>query len=142
MLSQIHRQTSYVFRRNERIMGQITRKEVPTTAILPLAQDRGDQRLLHEFMATLAHELRNPLGWIINAVQVAERAGTDEALTRHAWAIVERQSRHMARMIEEILDVSRSANGKLSLHLERIELATIVARAVETVSPLITSRNL
>src|SRR5262245_17594552 len=94
-----------------------------------------------EFLAMLAHELRNPLAPILNSLHlIREHRDNREALDM-ARDIVERQVKHMARLIEDLLDVSRINSGKIKLQRERIELADLIHRAVESVAPLIGSRR-
>lgn len=99
-----------------------------------------DQRK-NEFLAMLAHELRNPLAPIRNAVQFLKiQAATDPKLI---WGcnVIDRQVTHMARLLDDLLDVARITQGKIRLNIERIELADIVNNAVETSRPLIESRR-
>jgi signal transduction histidine kinase len=93
-----------------------------------------------EFLAMLAHELRNPLAPIFNAVQVMRTQPSDAQLQ---WAldVIDRQLRSLARLVDDLLDVSRITRGKITLAHEAIELATVIARAVETVDPLIRERG-
>lgn len=90
-----------------------------------------------EFLAMLAHELRNPLAPIRNAVQLLNLEGHDE--TRVAWVcdILERNVAHMVRLVDDLLDVSRITRGKVTLQNECVVLATILERAVETSRPLL-----
>ena len=88
----------------------------------------------------LAHELRNPLAPIRNALLIL-RPGAGAVDTGWAVAIMERQVRHMARLIDDLLDVSRITRGKIELRKERVDLAAIVAHAVETGRPLIDARR-
>ena len=94
-----------------------------------------DQRK-DEFLATLAHELRNPLAPIRNAVQILrdQHASAD---TRKLQEIIQRQIGQMARMVDDLLDVSRISRGKLELRKDRITLQQIIQGAVETSRPLI-----
>jgi signal transduction histidine kinase len=94
-----------------------------------------------EFLAMLAHELRNPLAPILNAVHLLRLPGANGAAAQCARDIVERQVRHMARLIDDLLDVSRINRGKIQLRKEAVELAAVVSRAVETTTPLLSSRN-
>jgi PAS domain S-box-containing protein len=95
-----------------------------------------DQRK-DEFLATLAHELRNPLAPIRNAVHVLRsRDGTDTD-ARKLQDIIDRQIGQMARMVDDLLDVSRISRGKLELRKERVTLQEIIQGAVETSRPLI-----
>ncbi len=89
-----------------------------------------------EFLATLAHELRNPLAPIRNGLQVL-KAGRDPIAAEATRAMMERQLGQMVRLVDDLLDVSRINSGKLELRLERVELAAVVRNAVETSRPLI-----
>jgi CheY-like chemotaxis protein len=91
----------------------------------------GEGRRKDEFLALLAHELRNPLAPIRHAAEVLRRAGRDPALAGQARGVIERQVAHLARLVEDLLDVSRVTHGKITLHKERVHLADIVARAVD-----------
>ncbi len=91
----------------------------------------------NEFLATLAHELRNPLAPIRNALHLLGLAKGDPAVTDRARAMMERQVGQMVRLIDDLLDVSRVTRGKLELRTERLELARVVEAAVETCRPLI-----
>jgi CheY-like chemotaxis protein/nitrogen-specific signal transduction histidine kinase len=90
-----------------------------------------------EFLATLAHELRNPLAPICNAVELLRRANGDTARINQIRALMERQLGHMVRLIDDLLDISRITNGKLRLRKQRLELAAVVNSAVESSRPLI-----
>ena len=87
-----------------------------------------------EFLATLAHELRNPLAPIRNALQVL-RAGKRrrDRPSSTSRAMMERQVGQMVRLVDDLLDVSRISRGKIGLRKERVELAAVVQQAVETV---------
>ena len=94
-----------------------------------------------EFLAMLAHELRNPLAPIRNAVEIMRRnAVTDPQL---AWSrdVIGRQLAHLTRLVDDLLDVSRITRGKINLNKEVIELETLMTRTVETVQPLIEERG-
>jgi len=89
-----------------------------------------------EFLATLAHELRNPLAPIRNMLEIMKRSDGDADLMDKARAIMERQLSHMVRLIDDLLDVSRISRGKLELKRERVELASVLSQAVEACRPL------
>ena len=89
-----------------------------------------------EFLATLAHELRNPLAPIRTGLQVL-RLAKDPATAQRTQLMMERQLGHMVRLIDDLLDVSRITSGKVVLRLERIELQTAVHTAIEAVRPLL-----
>jgi CheY-like chemotaxis protein len=90
-----------------------------------------------EFLATLAHELRNPLTPIRNAVQCLSMNGLKEAGVKKARDVIDRQVMVMVRLIDDLLDVSRISHNKLDMRKERIELATVLESAVESSHPLI-----
>jgi signal transduction histidine kinase/CheY-like chemotaxis protein len=100
---------------------------------------READRHKNEFLATLAHELRNPLAPINNALHVIRRAGDNTHMLEQARAMMDRQVGHMVRLIDDLLDVSRITLGKIELRKERIELAAAVQDAIETSRPLIES---
>jgi signal transduction histidine kinase len=102
---------------------------------------RDADRRKDEFLATLAHELRNPLAPMVNAVAILRRAGKDEHVAERAHSMMERQLAQMVRLVDDLLDVARITTGKLTVRRESIELAPIVRSAVETVRPLIDARK-
>ena len=96
---------------------------------------RETDRLKDEFLAMLAHELRNPLAAIGGAVQLLRRQRWPAEDEEGAWSldVLERQSGHLARLIDDLLDVSRVSRGKVRLRLERFDARTVVQRAAEVV---------
>jgi signal transduction histidine kinase/DNA-binding response OmpR family regulator len=98
---------------------------------------RDSNRGKDEFLAMLAHELRNPLAPVLNALHVVRLAGGDRDTDARAREMVERQIRHMTRLIDDLLDVSRITRGKIQLRKEDVDLAAVVARAVDSARPLV-----
>jgi PAS domain S-box-containing protein len=98
---------------------------------------READRSKDELLATLAHELRNPLTPICNAVEILKLQGVPEATAQTARAMIERQVAHMVRLIDDLLDVSRINRGTLRLQKERIELAAVLTQTLEASRPLI-----
>ena len=98
---------------------------------------READRRKDEFLATLAHELRNPLAPIRNSLEILKLPRVDAETLEESRAMMERQVHHLVRLVDDLLDVSRVMRGKITLRKELVELATIVARAVETAQPLI-----
>ena len=90
-----------------------------------------------EFLATLAHELRNPLAPIRNAVQILKEAGPPTPELQWARSVIDRQVQLMARLLEDLLDVSRISRNQLELRKERVDLAAVMEAAVETSRPVI-----
>ena len=106
------------------------------------AELREGARRKDEFLATLAHELRNPLAPIANAVEVLDLQGSPEAVPSAARAVIGRQVKLMARLIEDLLDASRITSGKLELRRGRVELARVVDQALETSRPHVRGHEL
>ncbi len=94
-----------------------------------------------EFLAVLAHELRNPLAPIRNAVHYLRLKASPDPALRNARDIIDRQVRHLVRLVDDLLDVSRISSGKIGLQKERVSLALIVTNAVESSRPAIESEN-
>lgn len=90
-----------------------------------------------EFLAMLAHELRNPLVPILNAAHVLGRLPETDPQVQWAQQVIERQANHLTRLVEDLLDVSRIARGKIILKKEAIELSAVVKQALEMARPLI-----
>jgi signal transduction histidine kinase/response regulator RpfG family c-di-GMP phosphodiesterase len=101
---------------------------------------READRRKDEFLAMLAHELRNPMAPILNALHLLREEGGDPA-AEQAREVAERQIRHLARLVDDLLDVSRISSGKIHLRKGRVELGETVARAVETARPLFAARR-
>ena len=102
---------------------------------------READRRKDEFLATLAHELRNPLAPIRNSLEILRLPrGSADTLER-ARAILERQVHHIVRLVDDLLDVSRVMGGKIELRREPVELAAVIARALEAVQPLIDAQQ-
>jgi PAS domain S-box-containing protein len=94
-----------------------------------------------EFLATLAHELRNPLAPILNSVQLLQLLGPVTPTLQQVREILERQTRHMARLVDDLLDLSRVARGLVQLRRERLDLAVVVRQAVQTSTPQVEARQ-
>ncbi len=89
-----------------------------------------------EFLAMLAHELRNPLGAIANASYLLENFGPTEGQMARPVAIIRRQIQHLVRMVDDLLDVSRITRGKVELRRQRLDLAEVLRQAAEASRPL------
>lgn len=96
---------------------------------------READRMKDRFIATLSHELRNPLAPIRTAVAVLRKQPTEDTRTQWCHQVIERQAAHMAHLLDELLDVSRVSLGKFNLLSEEVELADVLKRAAETVAP-------
>jgi signal transduction histidine kinase len=107
---------------------------------------RNEDRRKNEFLATLAHELRNPLAPIVHATAILVRMGdsdSEEGRARdiEARRVIERQVTHLVRLIDDLLDLSRMTHGKLDLRHERVLLSTVVESALEAVRHLLLGRR-
>jgi signal transduction histidine kinase/ActR/RegA family two-component response regulator len=94
-----------------------------------------------EFLALLAHELRNPLAPIVSALGLMRRAPHDAAAVERYLGLMERQVHALTRLVDDLLDVSRMSRGMISLRKERVTVASVIAAAVEASRPLIERRR-
>ena len=94
-----------------------------------------------DFLAMLSHELRNPLAAIQGSIELMQRIAIEDPQLQWARDVVARQNRHLTRLIEDLLDVSRITRGTLTLRKEPVELREVAQLAIETVRPLIDSRR-
>jgi signal transduction histidine kinase len=94
-----------------------------------------------EFLAMLSHELRNPLAPIRNSVEILRAIGTNEPVLMAARDMIDRQVRHLVRLVDDLLDVSRVSRGKIQLQKEPLDLTKTVGHAVETTRPLFEVRR-
>jgi signal transduction histidine kinase/CheY-like chemotaxis protein len=94
-----------------------------------------------EFLAMLAHELRNPLAAISSAAALLQMPARDEALVKSAGAVVLRQARHLTGLVDDLLDVSRVTRGQVTLERRTLDARGLVSEAVEQVRPLIDARH-
>jgi len=111
-------------------------------------RERAAERALHEadrrkdeFLATLAHELRNPLAPIRQAARVAQAPAATESQVQWAHGVIERQVQNMARLLDDLLDVSRITRGTLEIRKEPIELGSVIDAAIEIARPVVESRS-
>ena len=117
------------------------RKQLEETLRLQTQQLQYADRQKDEFIAMLAHELRNPLAPIRNAVRILALSQMSEPHTTQAREIIGRQVEHLSRLIDDLLDVSRITHGKVTLQMARIDLKQILSEAVEVARPLIEARH-
>ena len=94
-----------------------------------------------EFLATLAHELRNPLAPLRNGLELIKRAEGNSTLIERARILMERQLGQMVRLVDDLLDLSRISRGKVGLRKQRVELAAVVQSAVDTSRPVIDEKS-
>ena len=102
---------------------------------------RQADRQKDEFLAMLAHELRNPLAPIGNSVDFLSRVMNDDERARSALGMAKRQFRQLTRLVDDLLDVSRITQGRIELQRQPLELAHVVSHALETVEPLVDEKR-
>lgn len=124
-------------REQERAIEALERRVTERTEALAAAnRELADaNRRKDEFLATVAHELRNPLAPIRNAVHLLEHGAEASSTARSPLPIIRRQVEHMVRLIDDLLDVSRITTGRFRLQRERVRLDAVIARAVEMTQP-------
>ncbi|HEX6414060.1 MAG TPA: response regulator [Burkholderiales bacterium] len=123
---------------NARLYSSLQREIVRSREAEEELQDANRRK--DEFLAMLSHELRNPLAPIRNAVEVIRRLAPPDPKLTMARDVVDRQVTLLARLVEELLDVSRISQGKIALKKEPVDIARIIAHSVETSRPLIDAR--
>jgi PAS domain S-box-containing protein len=109
-----------------------------TTRLRQVEQELRDaDRRKDEFLATLAHELRNPLAPIRNSLHILRLGGSDSGTAKRVHDMMERQVSHMVHLVDDLMEVSRITRGKIELRKEPVDLGSVVHNAVETSRPLI-----
>ncbi|HUP29949.1 MAG TPA: HAMP domain-containing sensor histidine kinase, partial [Usitatibacter sp.] len=106
-----------------------------------VSQQREAQRQKDQFLAILAHELRNPLAPITSALAIMEQSALDEKRRLQALEIAKRQTRHMADLLDDLLDIARISTGQVELKPSRFELGALAGHAVDAVRPQMDAKN-
>jgi len=145
----LHRTRRRLERERAQLQSEIRRRDDAENLVRHLNEDlsRREEALLvadrrkDEFLATLAHELRNPLAPLMNGLHLIRLGGGDPNLVTQSREMMERQVGQMVHLIDDLLDVSRITQGKLTLRLERLDLARVVRGAIETSRPIMDERS-
>ena len=119
---------------------EAAQREIASRERAEAALRETDQRK-DEFLATLAHELRNPLAPIRQATMISMTAGASEEQKQWSHEVITRQVRHMSMLLDDLLDISRITRGTLELRTEMADLAEVVDAAIETSRPIIDSKH-
>jgi signal transduction histidine kinase len=114
-----------------------TEREVAAALSIRNLELASADRRKDEFLAMLAHELRNPMAPIVNAVELLRMPGASPAVVARALDALERQTAHMVRLVDDLLDLSRVTTGKIELRREPVTLSSIVSHAMQTSAPLL-----
>ncbi|MDQ3287453.1 MAG: PAS domain-containing protein [Pseudomonadota bacterium] len=118
----------------------ITARQAAEQAIREHARALAESdRAKDDFLATLSHELRNPLAPLRNSIELLRMIGSDNPKLAPIHPMMERQVNHLVRLVDDLLEMSRISRGTLSLRRERVMLSSIVRNAVETSEPLISA---
>jgi PAS domain S-box-containing protein len=125
------------------VVRDVTERKLAEQALRESADRlREADRRKDEFLAMLAHELRNPLAPIRNSVEVLRRIGPAEPRLLQVGEMIDRQVAHMARLVDDLLDVSRVSRGKILLRAERLDLTPLVAAVVDDLRGLLATSGL
>ena len=121
-----------------KIVRDITDRKRAESDLQRLAADLSDaDRRKNEFLATLAHELRNPLAPMSNMLEVLKRADGDTEILKRAHETIERQLGQMVRLVDDLLDLNRITHDRLELRRSEVELSSVIQQAVEVARPLV-----
>ena len=138
-LAFVHGEPGHFTPHHERLLAGIAAQASIALENARLLRDLQDaDRRKDEFLAVLGHELRNPLAPVVTALEVMKR---DHGAVERQLAIVERQARHMVRIVDELLDVSRISRGKIELRKRRLSVREAIAKAADSVSPMARARG-
>jgi len=135
VFAELFRKTRALEQLNSELEARVAERTAALEASTAELQDAGRRK--DEFLAMLAHELRNPLAPICTAVQLLRLKELSETQRSSARAVIDRQVQHLVRLIDDLLDVSRITRGMITLNREPVLLGAIIARAVETARPAI-----
>jgi signal transduction histidine kinase/ActR/RegA family two-component response regulator len=135
MLEEVAKRTEALEQSNNHLSVEMAERRKAEQALKAAAKTKD------QFLATLAHELRNPLAPITNAVEILRRAGHENPLHQRALEIMGRQVQQMVRLIDDLLDVSRITTGKVLLDTGRVDLLAVLGSAVEIALPGIEARG-
>jgi len=124
------------------VINDVTERHEMEDTLRRMAADLSDaDHRKDEFLATLAHELRNPLAPIRNGIELLKRAVPEHAQAQSVVGVMERQMGHLVRLVDDLIDVSRITRNKLELRRHTVELAPIVQAAVEACRPLVDGKG-
>jgi signal transduction histidine kinase/CheY-like chemotaxis protein len=143
MLDQIADRTAELSRTNVELQREIDeRKRVERDRVAALEREREANRLKDEFLATLSHELRTPMNAVLGWVRVLRSTDADYPTRERGLESIERNARAQARLIEDLLEISRIVTGKLRLQVRDVDLAAIVDIAMDNVRPAAVAKRL
>jgi len=143
MLDAIAERTAELSRTNRELEHEVEeRRRVEAERTAALARERDANRLKDEFLATLSHELRTPLNAVLGWTRVLRAAPVEARTRERALESIERNARAQARLIEDLLEISRIVTGKLRLQMQDVDLAATIEAAVEVVQPAAAAKRI
>ncbi len=143
MLDQISDRTAELSKANAELRHEVDeRKRVERERVDALEREREANRLKDEFLATLSHELRTPMNAVLGWARVLRSTGADRATHDRGLESIERNARAQARLIEDLLEISRIVTGKLRLRVQEVDLSAIVDTAIDIVRPAALAKRL
>ena len=132
---------SHPILRNQEVIGAVVTFLDITERRLAEDEIQEGVRRREQFLAMLSHELRNPLAAILSATRLLDTAGWGDSACQEAGHVVERQAKHMTRLLDDLLDVSRITRGRIVLRTEAIDLRETARSAIESLGPLLTEHH-
>jgi signal transduction histidine kinase/DNA-binding response OmpR family regulator len=126
---------------DEAVLTQLAQMASVAVENIIFSEERETNRIKDEFLSTLSHELRTPLNAILGWTQLLQAGPMDEE-TAHAIEVIERNARAQAKLVEDLLDISRVTTGKLHLNMRPIRFAAVVAAAVDAIRPMAEEQKL
>ena len=143
MLDRIAERTTELSKANADLEHEVeVRRRAEAERTAALERERDANRLKDEFLATLSHELRTPLNAVLGWTRVLRSARVEPATAERALESIERNARAQARLIEDLLEISRIVTGKLRLQVEETDMAAIVDAAVEVIQPAAAAKRI
>src|SRR5262249_20780489 len=147
VFADLYRKTRELERLNRDLEERVAERTAALTSAASRLRDseaalREADRRKDEFLAMLAHELRNPLAPISNAVEILRQRSERDSELRWGYELIDRQVGHLTRLVDDLLDVSRITRGKLEIRPQPADLADIVRGAAEAIQPCVAAKNL
>lgn len=127
---------------SDRKQAEVEREQLLAREQAARAEAEAANRIKDEFLATLSHELRTPLNAMLGWIQLLRTRKFDEATTTRALETIDRNTKSLAQLIEDVLDVSRIITGKLRLNVRPVELVPVISAAMETVLPAAEAKDI